>query len=153
MRLSSFSLPRRATVVGGAVIILGVLLAAAVGTLAASPSGAAALPASQAIDGFGLTVRPIPVGAPGAAVSQEAARTAAVDTAQAGNEISAQHGQIDAGPGRGLRTAWVFFFAGGDPSSVSWGPPGANAPIVDYTGVVVDDQTGEVLRLMHAVHH
>jgi hypothetical protein len=46
------------------------------------------------------------------------------------------------------QTAWLLLFAGGS-EEMSGGPPeGAESRtiIVDFTGVLVDDQTGEVLR-------
>jgi hypothetical protein len=125
-------------------------MALALHVLAASSTP---LPASAAIAGFGLTVDPIPADAPAALVSADSARQLAVDMAGDGSEISMQHGMIDAGPGIGMRSAWIFFFSGGDSSGVSWGPPGAGQPTVDYSGVVIDDQTGAVLRLLHAGHH
>jgi hypothetical protein len=46
------------------------------------------------------------------------------------------------------RTAWLFLFTGG-PGPVSGGPPeGADSRrfSTQYTGVLIDDQTGELLR-------
>ena len=43
------------------------------------------------------------------------------------------------------RTVWVAVYSGGDASQVSWGPPPGVVPTVDYTGIVVDSTTSEVL--------
>lgn len=146
----------------GRLLASGIVLSALAVTgldrqaVASTPSGASAtLSPAEALAGFGgLDLAPIPAAGPAAVVSvTEAQRTATTLDDGLGPEISHQRMVVDAGPGLGPRTGWLLLFSGGDSSSVSWGPLGAGAPTVDFTGVIVDDQTGEVLRVLRVGHH
>lgn len=151
----SYFRPRRRLLLSGLaacaiLAIVAVELPGVVGAGAPTPAQTAA----KAIAGFDLGVGPIPSDAPAAKFSADDAKQRALDLVGTGGiEVSQQHEVVDAGPGRGLRTAWVLFFSGGNSMDVSWGPPGAGTPTVDYTGVVVDDQSGEILEWLHAGHH
>jgi hypothetical protein len=140
-----------------AVLIVGIGMTALIGGTRVAASGPGILPATPpnvpAIASFGLRIAPVPAGAPAAVVDETAAERLAASLVDQGTPISAERGVIDAGPSIGPRVAWILFYDGGNPSAVSWGPPGAGAPVIDYTGVAIDDQTGQVLLWLHAGHH
>lgn len=55
--------------------------------------------------------------------------------------------------GAPARSTWLVVYAGGDAASVPWGPAFRQLPpVISYTGVVVDDQTGEVLLSFRGGH-
>jgi hypothetical protein len=134
------------------ILLLAVLFVATFAAMSASASSVlseSAIAAADELAAHGIELRTVPATAPGAAVSAETARAAARQLVGASKDpeetyrVFASETYLSA-----KQTAWLFLFAGG-PGPVSAGPPeGADsrAYTTKYTGVVIDDQTGEILR-------
>jgi hypothetical protein len=135
----------------GLLFVAGLVLARAATLDAAALSPQDSIAAISTA--LGLEIASVPVGSPAAIVTKTAAENIGAASADLKNPIGAQHGVVDAGPGIGRRAAWILLYQGGDPSDVSWGPIGAGAPTIVYSGLVIDDQTGDLLLLIHKGHH
>jgi hypothetical protein len=136
---------------GIAIAALAVLVLS--GAAAAVAASATSAPTAEALAAqFDLSTSPIAADAPAPAVGLTAAESAAIDAAGVGDLVASEHVRVYAGPDFGIRSAWVFFFTGGDPNTVPWGPAGNKAPTVSYSGVIVDDQTGQVLMWLRTGH-
>ncbi len=97
---------------------------------------------------LGIEMRPLPAEIAGSQTPVDA--KAATERAKAVLHTSDTPAEIDHVVTRQFsdspeRTAFVVVFAGGDP--IPGGPVGSKLHAVSYRGVVVDDQTGEILRI------
>ena len=142
---------RLIAMLGGGLLILSVV--AATGTLAGTPA-----PTITQHDLEQLAiVRDSPSSAKAAPAATGTTSDAAASIAQdflGRTEAPWQvlHGSASRIEQDADETVWIVVFLGGDPPP--GGPMSADAPAVtvDYTGVVIDDQTGEVLRAFGKGH-
>jgi hypothetical protein len=88
-----------------------------------------------------------------AAVSSSSAAAAADALLARTDDANVLHGVDLSGASLGPRTVWIVLYKGGV-GPPSGGPIGATPVVwvVDMTGVVIDDQTGEVLRSFGIAH-
>lgn len=146
---------RRAFIVlASAAILSGVTLAAM--TVQASPSVAvsAFAPADRLLE-HGIVLSPVPGTYAAAIVSADSAKATAVKAVSAPADPDETYRVLASATYYAPKqTAWLFLFKGGsDPVSV--GPAeGADSRTftTDFTGVLVDDQTGQVLRWFQSWH-
>jgi hypothetical protein len=140
--------------VRGAAFLLG-LAAVAAASFGAAPQRAGILPAATSsfvprdqLAAHGIDLAPVPASLAAAAISIE--RAVATAREITGLTPPRESFRVLASPtsDEPRRTAWLLLFEGG-PGPISAGPPdGAYSRrfATDYTGVLVDDQTGVVLR-------
>ena len=105
--------------------------------------------AADQLGAHGIELRAPAAVADAALISADAARGTARGLVGAGKDPEETYRVLASktyfGP---KRTAWLFLFSGGS-GPVSGGPPeGADSRTftVEYTGVLIDDQTGKVIR-------
>lgn len=138
---------RLAIVVGVGVLMGGAFVSMATASVATN----AAVPSLSQTD---LAAFAITVDNPTSAAtvsSQTAARTAAAFLGIDQQALEILHVSATMAVGEPGDSSWVVIFAGGP--TPPGGPPGTEAtPVVEYTGVVVSDQTGEVLRYFTRSH-
>jgi hypothetical protein len=146
----------------GLVVVLATSAGVAVAAGAAAPSPSVAsqavLPAANSVvlsaadqDQLGLHIYALPAAAKAALVSEGSAASSAATflTGITGSQVVAKPDEVlhvlaapDASSAE--RSVYVFIWRGGDP--FPGGPEGNVLHATTYRGVVVDDQTGEVLR-------
>lgn len=130
-----------ASVVGGVV--------AARGANATVVVGESAIVSAVRLLAHGIELKAVPFTEKAPAISAESAQATArkvIDAAKDPDETFQVLASATYDAPK--QTAWLLLFAGGS-EEMSGGPPeGAESRtiIVDFTGVLVDDQTGEVLR-------
>jgi hypothetical protein len=130
-----------ASVVGGVV--------AARGANATVVVGESAIVSAVRLLAHGIELKAVPFTEKAPAISAESAQATArkvIDAAKDPDETFRVLASATYDAPK--QTAWLLLFAGGS-EEMSGGPPeGAESRtiIVDFTGVLVDDQTGEVLR-------
>lgn len=77
--------------------------------------------------------------------SDQATAVASMYLGRQDQPVQVLHGQAPRIADEAARSVWIVLYAGGSPEpGAAWG--GSPDSVVDYTGVIVDDQTGEVLR-------
>jgi hypothetical protein len=151
----------------GRRILIGVLAAVSAMLLAVASIAGGAQPGVpfEAISDYDLTqlgfdLKPVPAAEkPAKILPEQASEIAAMHAfGQTPAEAKAAHPdpEVKRAYGRAfddeeLRTVWVVVYPGGEAEDVPWGPVGQDgtrdgpAWVPDYTGVMIDDQTGEVL--------
>lgn len=120
------------------------------------PGGSAAIPevestivSAERLEQHGIDLVPLPVTASSAIVSAATARVTARNLVGAAKDPEETFRVFASTTYDGPKqSAWLFLFAGGT-GSVSGGPfegSESRAFSVKFTGVLIDDQTGEVMR-------
>lgn len=133
-----------------AVVVAGVALTAALTTQVVFSQPPPLLTANEAAQ-LGLEMQPLPAADAGAQTPVDA--KAAIERAQLAlrttdNPVEIHHVLTRQFGDSPERSAFVLVFAGG--GSIPGGPAGSNLHPVSYRGVVVDDQSGDVLRIFAA---
>lgn len=134
-----------------AVLALAFLLGATLAAISASASTVvleSSIVAADRLAAHGIELKPLPATAAQPVVSAESARAAARLLVGASKDPEETYRVFASETFFGSkRTAWLFLFVGGQ-GPVSAGPPeGADSRIftAQYTGVAIDDQSGEVV--------
>jgi hypothetical protein len=134
--------------------LTGVILAAMTVRASASAVESSIAPADRLLE-HGIELKPLPATALRAIVPAESARDMARLLIDAPKDPEETYRVLaSATYFSPKRTSWLFLFAGGS-GPISAGPvEGADsrAFTTDFTGVLVDDQTGEVLRWFQGWH-
>lgn len=100
------------------------------------------------LEGLGLNLRPLPQDARRTVISAERAKEVASDRASLGDEPEILHVVAEITPGDD-RNVWLLLSPGGD-ADLPLGPFGGESKkSPDFTGVAIDDQTGEVVLVFY----
>lgn len=132
------------------LLLLATMVLVGFGVVPSAQSGPAeSFVASDQLAAHGIDLKALPLAATAASVSSASARATAkqaigspVDPDETWRVLASET------YGGAKHTAWLFLFRGGS-GPISAGPPdGAESRrfTTSYTGVLVDDETGEVMR-------
>lgn len=139
------TLPR---VLFAGAIASGLLLAVAIARPGRGADFQSSIVSEDALRAHGVELAPVPFAAAAARIDAAQARETAIEIAKMSDGPKETH-RVFARPtaGEAPRTSWLLLFDGGDHGG-SLGPPeGADTRsfATAYTGVLIDDQTGDLL--------
>lgn len=137
--------------VAGGVVLGGLLVGLVLGATGAAAGSAVPVLSAADLHMVGITsatdVTSLPdASLPAVPVSRSQAISAALgEVGRTDTDVRVLHGSAPRFPGEPDRSVWIVMFKGG--VSPFDGPPGALSGPATYsvTGVIIDDQTGEVL--------
>jgi hypothetical protein len=131
------------------LVIVSTVALSTMSARASSAVGTSSIVSADRLLEHGITLQALPDNIEPAKVSADSAQTSATRLIGASAAPEVHRVLASATYDSPKTTAWLFLFAGG-PGPISAGPAGGVADSrsfsTDFTGVLVDDQTGEILR-------